>query len=90
MGKEELLGTGQWECDGIDCGFTGTMEEVDRHINEQVIDFNDDLTKIRCWGSMEVGSQVWQDYHDRNIHPMVHIAVGLGAELSAKLQEKNK
>lgn len=62
---------GVYECDG--CGRTGTLAEIDKHIlEEQVVDYND-LASIKCWGSMLVGSQVWQDFHTRGIHPMTHV-----------------
>jgi hypothetical protein len=64
-----------YECDG--CGYTGTEEEVGRHVLDnatlpggQLKDPQD----IVCWGAMEVGGPAWVDYHINGIHPMQRVA----------------
>lgn len=48
---QEAADNDQWTCD---CGqFTGTPEEVDRHIRESNKDidfFSNDIARVVCWG----------------------------------------
>jgi len=63
-----------WECDG--CGFTGGEGEVHDHVIKAgtlADGAPKDPEDITCWGGMEVGSQVWTDYHVYGIHPMTHL-----------------
>lgn len=42
-----------WKCDGPNCGFTGSAEEVDRHIEEGSLDVfakYKEPKDINCWG----------------------------------------
>lgn len=60
-----------YECDG--CGLTGTLEEVEKHIYEDVKDAEGNLkqpSEIRCWGAMFVGGPAWEAYHNDGVHPM--------------------
>jgi len=55
-----------WECDG--CEMINVLPIVNVHILEQP--FTEDLSKVRCWGAMQVGGEAWKRYHEDLIHPM--------------------
>jgi hypothetical protein len=50
---------GIWYDDG--CGFTGTAEEVDKHIIEEMMDNTGQskaIEQIRCWGRSRVEDSI--------------------------------
>jgi hypothetical protein len=55
-----------WKCDGKNHQFTGTEEEVDKHINEQFLHFSkEELSNAKCTGRTEV--QIWVQYGTQHV-----------------------
>jgi hypothetical protein len=83
---------GLWECDG--CGFIGTYDEVDTHIvtvNTLPDGTLKDPSDVTCWGSMKIGSDVWNAYHFDGVHPMVTFVQSVARvynELGIGLEDK--
>jgi hypothetical protein len=56
-----------WKCDKKICGYSGTEEEVEDHINllnAECRRNNWDLSKVHAWGMYRVGSK-WDPNSDR-------------------------
>jgi hypothetical protein len=63
--------SGLWECDG--CGYTGTELALEQHVLEvNTLPDNTlrDPADVVCWGSMQIGSVVWREFHINGTHPM--------------------
>jgi hypothetical protein len=65
---------GVWECDG--CHIRGAFDKLDKHIDD-VNTLPDGSLKepqdVTCWGAMQVGSDIWKQYWDHGVHPMVNV-----------------
>lgn len=83
--EEEMAGV--WECDG--CHIRGTFDEIGIHV-ETVNTLADgslkDPADVTCWGSMKVGSPVWEAYWDRGVHPMNTVLSGIAVAVTADME----
>jgi hypothetical protein len=68
-------------CDGNNCGFTGTEEEVVAHVLS-------DTRPYTCWGAMQIGGPAWEDFL-KGIHPMTTLANAVAGKYTDYVLEQN-